>query len=92
MNEEFVMKDMNGLISIFADAVAFKAKYIGVKIQMEGFEEPEIIINKRANFKTKLAYYQNAYNNDLTLKTRNTIRIVDCTYGNTFKELEDYLV
>ena len=51
------------------------ANFVG-KIQMQGFEKPEIIINERANFKTKFDYYKKAYNEDLTLKTFNGIKIV----------------
>jgi len=66
--------------------------YIGVKIQMQGFEQPEVIINPFENFETKLAYYQKAYNDDLTLKTFNGIKIIGFTYGNCYSDIEDDLV
>lgn len=63
-------------------------KLIGVKIQMQGFEEPEIIINPKENFISKLEYYKKAYNNDLTLKTFNGIKIIGFTSGNYFDDIE----
>jgi flavodoxin len=89
MQEELTMEK---LISTFEDAIDFNVKYVAVKIQMDEFAKPEIIVNERENFADKLSYYRSAYDFNLTLKTRSSIKIVDCTYGNTFKELEDYLV
>jgi hypothetical protein len=37
---------------------------------------PEIIINPYANIPSKLAYYEQAYNDDLTLKANNNIKII----------------
>lgn len=67
-------------------------QFIGVKIQMEGFEKPEVIINQTENFDTKLAYYKKAYNEDLTLKSFNGIRIIGFTYGDDFMEIEEDLI
>lgn len=67
-------------------------KYVGVKIQMEGFPKPEIIINEYGNFDSKFAYYKKAYNDDLTLKTFNGIKIVGFTYGDSFEEIEHDLM
>ena len=63
-------------------------KYIGVLIEMQGFPRPEVIINESANFDSKFAYYKKAYNDDLTLKTFNGIRIIGFTYGNEFADIE----
>lgn len=68
------------------------AKYVGVKIQMQGFPKPEIIINENKNFDSKFAYYKRAYNKDLTLKTFNGIRIVGFTYGSSFADIEHDLI
>ncbi len=69
-----------------------KAKYIAVLINMEGFLKPEVIINSEENFDTKLAYYKQAYTDDLILKTFSGIKIVGFTYGNSFKDVEDDLM
>jgi hypothetical protein len=61
-------------------------------IRVEGpTPEPEIIINPRENFDTKLAYYKNAYNEDLTLKAKPEIKISSYDFV-TKEELPDYLV
>lgn len=67
-------------------------KYVGVKIQMQGFPKPEIIINENMNFDSKFAYYSKAYNEDLTLKTFSGIKIVGFTYGDSFADIEQNLI
>lgn len=77
----------------FYEASKKDEKYVGVKIQMEGFKKPEIIINENANFDSKLAYYKKAYNGDLTLRNApDKIKIIGFTYRNTFKEIEKDLI
>ena len=83
---------MANLISNFEQAKNRDAKYVGVVVMMQGFEKPEIIINSKENFDAKLAYYQKAYNDDLTLKTFNGIKIVGFTYRDSFEEIEKDLV
>lgn len=58
------------------------------RYKCRGFEKPEIIINQFENIKTKLAYYQKAYNDDLTLKTFNGIRIIGFAAGNSLPEIQ----
>ncbi|EGT3619245.1 TPA: hypothetical protein ACH354_002236 [Clostridium perfringens] len=79
---------IHNLEKCFYEASVQDKKYVGVKIQMKGFEKPEIIINENENFDKKFEYYKNAYNKDLTLKTFNGIKIIGFTYGDTFKEIE----
>lgn len=79
---------LQSLENLFKEAQRMKAKYIGVKIEMDGFKKPEVIINPSDNFDKKLEYYKKAYNDDLTLKATSSIRIVDFVYGNTFDCLE----
>ena len=83
---------MNDLETCFYIASKRGIKYVGVKIQMQGFLKPEIIINENENFDSKFAYYKKAYNEELTLKTFNGIKIVDFTYGNSFEEIEKDLI
>jgi hypothetical protein len=79
------------LEEVFTKAKKDDYEFIGVKIEMQGFEMPEIIINPKQNFDTKLAYYTNAYNDDLTLKTFNGIRIIDCACGDSYSEIQSDL-
>lgn len=82
---------MSEMIEIFEDAKEFGANYIAVKIEMDGFEKPEVIINGKENIDTKLAYYKNTYNEDLSHKYSNGIRIVNYSYGNTYDEFHHTL-
>lgn len=79
---------LNILEELFNEAKENNAKYIGVKIKMQGFIEPEVIINPYENFIDKLNYYLKAYNEDLTLKSFNGIKIIDCAYANNYNDLE----
>lgn len=82
---------MINLARCFNAASANKAKYVGVAIQVDDAKSPEVIINEACNFATKLQYYKDAYDDDLTLIHCNTISIVGFTYGNTFQEIEAHL-
>lgn len=53
-----------------------EAKWLRVDIRIPGQDAPEHIFNPRSNFESKLLYYINAYNEDLTLKANPDIRIV----------------
>lgn len=84
--------NIKNLEKCFYEASKQDKKYVGVKIQMKGFPKPEIIINENENFDSKFAYYKKAYNEDLTLKTFNGIRIAGFTYGDSFKDIEKDLI
>ncbi len=83
--EDLTMKNLK---KCFYVASKEDKKYIGVLIKMEGFERPEVIINENANFDKKFAYYEKAYNDDLTLKTFSGIKIIGFTHGNNYKDIE----
>lgn len=52
------------------------AEWFIVKVKVYD-SEPEIIINPKANFDSKLHYFSKAYNEDLTLKGNSNIKIID---------------
>lgn len=79
---------INNLKQCFYVASQKGKKYVGVLIEMAGFPRPEVIINENANFDSKFAYYQKAYNENLTLKTFNGIKIIGFTYGDEFADIE----
>lgn len=83
---------MKHLINCFEAAKQQKSKYVAVKIHMEGFEKPEIIINSIENFDKKLEYYKNAYDEVLRLKAVPTIKIIGFTFGNVFESIEKELI
>lgn len=84
---------INNLEKCFYEASQKDKKYVGVKIEMYGFNRSEIIINPNVNFDKKFDYYRHAYNEDLTLRNApDKIKIVGFTYGNTFEEIEKDLL
>ena len=68
--------NLSGLIACFEQAKMESWYWIAVYVVTDEQETPEIIINHKDNFDTKLEYYQRAYNNDLELKSYHKIRIV----------------
>lgn len=86
------MLTLKDLEKCFYDASQAGDEYVGVKIEMQGFPEPEIVINKSSNFDEKLAYYKKTYNEDLTLKSFNRTKIIGFASGDTFDEIEYELV
>lgn len=82
------MKDLTSLEKCFEDAKNSDSQFVAVEIQIHNCLGTEIIINPRENFDSKLEYYKNAYNENLTLKACPTIKIIDFAYGDSFSELE----
>lgn len=59
-------------------------------VEIEGnAPEPEMIMNPKANFEEKLAYYERAYNEDLTMKAAPHIKIANYHFC-TMDELKKY--
>ncbi|SHJ62548.1 hypothetical protein [Clostridium magnum] len=85
------MVNLSKLEKCFEVAKETNQKFIGVLIQMQGFEKPELIINQNENFDAKLAYYKKAYNEDLTLKTFNGIKIIGYAFGSSLDDIYRYL-
>lgn len=83
---------MGNLERCFQGAIRVGAEFIGVKVEMQGFDSPEIIINPTQNFISKLEYYKKAYGEDLVLKTFNGIKIVGFVYSDTFEEIQECLL
>lgn len=67
-------------LETFFNTVPDEATYMEVYVEMPDLPEAEIIRNPIANMIKKLAYYKGAYNDDLTLKTFNEIKIVGVDY------------
>ena len=52
-------------------------KLVSVEVTVPNCPTTELIVNPKANFVGKKAYYEKAYNDDLELNTFNQIKIVD---------------
>jgi len=83
---------MDNLERSFNLAKKYNAKFVAVKIEMEGFSEAEIIVNPILNADSKLEYYKKTYDYDLNHKYAKGIRIVGCTFGSDMAEIEEDLI
>lgn len=80
---------LQGLVELFQCESAKAHNYMGVAVQIENAEAPEIIIISKVNFESKVAYYQNAYNENLQLKANPKICIIGYSLALCFDDLED---
>lgn len=74
---------LEGFLRLANSQFAKESKYMIVSVSING-AVPEIIINEKENFESKIEYYKNAYNEDLTLKANPNIKIVDYDFFNEF--------
>lgn len=65
--------------------------YIGVVVKLPNQDRPELIVNLPESMPTKVNYYLNAYNPDLTLKTNPQVQILGYGWHLEFEDLEDLL-
>lgn len=82
--------DINNLEKCFHEASQQEKKYVGVKIQMQQFEEPQIIIDSNPSFDSRFSYYKKVFGENL--KSAQGNRIVGFTHGDTFNEIEKDLI
>jgi hypothetical protein len=66
-------------------------RFVAIVVEMEGFEDSEVIINPLENVDAKLDYYKKTYGSDLTHKFSKGIRIIGMTYGNSYEEIYNNL-
>lgn len=83
---------LSKLEEIFDRAVYLDANYIAVAIEFDEADDVEIIINPIENVKYKMKYYKESYNEDLTHKYANGVKILAVAFGNTFEEIEQDLL
>ena len=81
-------KTMQDLREAFELALKEDYPYIAVEIEMPGFTENEIIINRKGNFESKLKYYESAYDEELNHKHATGIKIVDYDFADFVDELK----
>jgi hypothetical protein len=71
---------------------ARSSKYAAIAVTIPGEKGTETIINSHKNIKNKMAYWETAYNEDLTSKTNPEVKIVGYSFANTFAAIEQELV
>ena len=82
---------MEYLEKIFNRAKELDMYYVAIRVEMDGFPKAEIIINPIENVDTKLAYYKNAYDENLNHKIAKGIRIRGFAFGKDMNEIQDEL-
>ena len=82
---------IKNLENCFETAIKMGYLYVAVKIDMQGYNVPEIVINSRENFDAKLDYYRKAYDENLVFKNYPSIRIIGFTMADTFEDREEDL-
>lgn len=82
---------MKHLERCFSKAKESGERFIAIVVEMDGFNDLEVIINSHENIDAKLEYYKNTYSADLTHKFSKGIRIVGMTYGNSYEEIQNNL-
>lgn len=83
---------MQNLKICFEAAIGKAANYVGVLVEMDGFETPEVIVNCQENIEQKLAYYENTYDENLQHKFAPGIRIIGFTFGGSLIDIESDLL
>jgi hypothetical protein len=73
----------------FKRAMQDKSDYVGVAIKMPFSDGLELIINPRSNFRSKLEYYQQAYDDNLEHRNAEGIRIVGFSHGDFLQLARD---
>lgn len=82
---------ITNLESCFEQAKLIGVPYVAVKIEMNGFPEPEVIVNKNVNIDSKLEYYKKTYDEDLNHKYAPGIKIIGFTHGDDFGDIQEDL-
>ena len=80
----------DNLEKCFYEASIKGAKYIGVKIKMLQFEDPQVIIDSNINFDKRFSYYKEVFGENLESSQGN--KIIGFTYGNSFADIEQDLM
>ena len=72
------------LLSYIKESCAQEGDYFSVLVETRGSKGLELIVNPFCNRDEKIAYYDKSYNDDLTLKAYDGIKIVswDSCGGN----------
>ncbi len=79
------------LENCFKEAASIGANFVAVKIEMDGFPQPEIIINEAENIESKFEYYMKTYDENLCHKYAKGIKIVGFTHGDDYGDIQEDL-
>lgn len=82
---------MDNMREVFLQAHINEIPFVGIRVQMDGFPEDELIVNGYENIKPKMDYYEKTYGEDLQHKFSPTIRIVGFASGQSPDEVRNTL-
>ena len=82
--------NIKNLEKCFYEASVKGEKYVGIKIKMKKFQDPQIIIDPSINFDARFSYYKEVFGEKLESAQGN--KIIGFTYGDTFSEIEEDLM
>ena len=88
--EEKIHMTMSNMKKCFEGAKDKNKKYIGVKIVTPA--SSEVVIVASSDFDAKLAYYEGAYNEELSLFRNKKVYIEGFTYANDFNSIQRDLI
>lgn len=80
MNINTEMTKQMTMVNAYERAKLENSKYMVVFIKMPDLEKPELIINHKDNFESKINYYLKAYDKDLRLNHNKDIQIVNIAF------------
>lgn len=86
-----LINNKSELTEAFERAIENNDEFIAVLVS-DGDRVPEIIINQKYNFKTKLEYYNSAYDLSLEHRHAENIKIIDVCSGDSLAEIEHILL
>ncbi len=66
--------------------------FVGVLIEMDGVNKPQLVVNQVEDFDSILAYFARIYKENLNQKFTTGKRISAFTFGNSLSEVEKYLL
>lgn len=68
---------LNNMIKFFTSELSKEYNYFIIEVKIYDYLETELIINPISNLDKKIRYFRENYNEDLTLKANNNIKIVN---------------
>lgn len=83
---------INELEELFKEAIRGNYNYIGIVISLEDYTDDEVVIITRSNMEKKLEFYKERYTENLTMKTNENIKIIDCYYSDNLLAIEGVLI
>lgn len=86
------MTEMEKMQACFKEALHHEGAWIGILVQHEDHQGPELILNPYENIEDKMKYYKGTYDSNLNHYFSSKICIVGWGYSRKREELFDILL